>query len=227
MIALAASYLLSFAVFMLIAWMTPARGWRLFAALFALGVGIGSFNLLIEAIAFDVIGLAQAAQAGAMQAAVFAALAAAATLLAPKAAPSAPALRFDLFRLIGIVVAYQALYIAAGILVFPYVAAFYADHHIPHISEVLALQAVRACVFVVSSLLVLRGGLRYAPLVLGVAFSVIGGLAPLLPDNPLMPPEVRGPHAIEVGVSNFLFGAITGWLLTRKAPRSPTPVAAR
>lgn len=224
MIALAASHLLTFLVFMLIAWATPTRGWRLFLALFALGVGIGAFNLMIEALAFAVISPAQAAQATIIQATTFAALAAVATLLAPSAPSTAAQMRLDPLRLIGVVAAYLVLYISAGMLVFPFVAAFYADLHVPDIRQVLALQAARACVFVASSVLLLRGGLRYAPFVLGVAFSVIGGLAPLLPENPLMPPEVRGPHAIEVGISNFLFGAFTGWLLTHK--QAPTPAAA-
>lgn len=216
MIVLAASYLLILIAFTLIAWATPARGWRLFLALLALGAGVGSFNLLIEAIAFGVIAWAQAANAFAMQLGVFALLAALVTLASPKRpATSAPTLRLGPLRIAGVVLGYEALYVTAGMLVFPYVAAFYADHHIPAIGEVLALQAMRALVFVASSILVLRGGLRFAPLVLGVAFSVIGGLSPLLPDNPLMPPEVRVPHAVEVGISNFLFGALTGWLLTR------------
>ncbi|MBC7768241.1 MAG: hypothetical protein H7124_05590 [Phycisphaerales bacterium] len=225
MIALCASYLLILAVFMLITWATHARGWGLVAGLFALGLGVGSFNLLIEAVAFGVLSWQEAAKSFAVQTAVVAALAALAMLAARLFPPAlnAPTLRFDAPRLIAIVLAYEALYITAGVAVFPYVSDYYAAHQIPHIGEVMALQAARACIFAAVAAVLLRGGLRYASLVLGVAFSVVGGLAPLLPDNPFMPPQLRALHAIEVGVSNFLFGAIVGWLLTRK----PKPASAQ
>jgi hypothetical protein len=80
-----------------------------------------------------------------------------------------------------------------------------------------AATRLRALIFAASTVLVLAGGLRNAALALGAAFPIVGGLAQLLPDNPFMPPEVRGPHAIEVGVSNFQFGAIAAALPTRGA----------
>lgn len=228
MIALSGSYLLIFAVFVLIILTTSARGWRLGAGLLALGLGVGSFNLLIEAVGFGVLSWLEAAQAFAVQSAVVGLLVALAIVAARLRAPAqnAPALRFDVARLVAIIIAYEVLYITAGVMVLPYVADFYATQQIPHIGVVLGLQAVRACIFAAVAAVLLRGGLRYAPLVLGVAFSVVGGLAPLLPDNPFMPPEMRAFHAIEVGVSNFLFGAIVGWLLTGKPKPTLTEATA-
>ncbi|WP_152530925.1 hypothetical protein [Sediminibacterium sp. C3] len=55
---------------------------------------------------------------------------------------------------------------------------------------------------------------RYAVLV-GMVFSILGGIAPLLPPNNLMPAVIRVGHGFEVGISNFLFGWITGVVLYR------------
>jgi hypothetical protein len=49
-------------------------------------------------------------------------------------------------------------------------------------------------------------------LLVGLAFA--GFMIPeLLLPNPIMPWPVRSVHMVEVGVSNFLFGAITALLL--------------
>jgi len=70
---------------------------------------------------------------------------------------------------------------------------------------------------------------RHAALALGLAFSVLGGVVPLLPDNPLMPPNIRFAHSIEIGVSNFIFGVILAYLfIPRPAPAGAaalTPLA--
>ncbi|HEX5426443.1 MAG TPA: hypothetical protein VFW94_23035, partial [Candidatus Acidoferrales bacterium] len=55
-----------------------------------------------------------------------------------------------------------------------------------------------------------------AALFLGAAYSILGGIAPLLLPNPFMPPNIRLAHGFEVGISNFVFGMIVGWALTAK-----------
>ena len=216
MIGLPLSYALDVLVLALAAWATPMRGIRLFLALFVLSWLIGSFSLVIEAAAFSVMNVQQAlagAGAGAVQFALMAGLVTAgAKWVKPGDAGVAPA-RFTLLRLAGVVAAYIVLYVAAGMLVLPYVREFYAGWPMPSLDVLLPLQVFRALIFAAGSVLFLRGGLRYAPWIIGLAFSVIGGIAPLLPDNPFMPLAVRLPHMIEVGVSNFLFGFITALLL--------------
>jgi hypothetical protein len=54
--------------------------------------------------------------------------------------------------------------------------------------------------------------------VLALVYSVIAGIAPLLPDNPYMPPDVRFYHGIEVSVSNFIFGLVVGYLFSWRRP---------
>ncbi len=53
---------------------------------------------------------------------------------------------------------------------------------------------------------------------LGAAFAVFVG-ALLLHENPLMPGQIRMLHLVEISVSNFLFGLVVGYLLTRLVRR--------
>ena len=224
MITLSLSYLLDILVLALAAWASPMRGWRLFLALFALSWLIGSFNLVIEAVAFAVMTPQQALLGAAASAALFALMSllvtVGATALKRNDAGIVPA-RFTALRLAGVIVAYLVLYITAGVLILPYVRKFYPDSSLPTLDLVITLQVFRALVFAAGSALLLRGGVRYAPWILGLAFSVLGGIAPLLPDNPFMPLGMRMPHMLEVGVSNFLFGFVTAILLrSKRAQRS-------
>ena len=44
----------------------------------------------------------------------------------------------------------------------------------------------------------------------------MGGVAPLLPDNPLIPPHVRFANTIGIGVSNFIYGVVLAFLFRPK-----------
>ena len=81
-----------------------------------------------------------------------------------------------------------------------------------------AVQVVRSLIFVGAVYPLLKSGLRGAPLVLALVYGVIGGLAPLLPDNPYMPVDIRFYHAIETSLSNLLFGLVVGSLFSRRPP---------
>ena len=43
-------------------------------------------------------------------------------------------------------------------------------------------------------------------LLVGLVFSIVGGIAPLIPPSEEMPQFIRVAHAYEVGISNFLYG---------------------
>jgi hypothetical protein len=77
---------------------------------------------------------------------------------------------------------------------------------------------VRSLIFVGAVYPLIKNGLHSAPLVLALVYSVIGGVAPLLPDNPYMPADIRFYHGIEVAVSNFLFGLAVGYLFNWRRP---------
>jgi hypothetical protein len=217
---------LDFIALTLLAAMTPARGARLLLALLALAFGIGVVNVLDEAVTFQVMALPAALAAGAMNTAILAALCALSVLVVGKAGGqgSPPlALRLTAPRVLGLILVYVALYFVAGMLIYPFVRGFYAGTKIPGLPTLLAMQAARGAVYVASCLLLLRQGPGFAPLTLGVALALIAGLAPLAGENPLMPAQVRAYHAIEIGWSNFVFGALMAWVLT---PRRRRPTAA-
>jgi hypothetical protein len=69
----------------------------------------------------------------------------------------------------------------------------------------------------------MRLGLRYPEIVVGLLLAVVGGIAPLSGSSGGMPEAVRMVHAVEVGISNFLFGVVIAWLLK---PRRPEVAAA-
>lgn len=215
------AYLIAnFAALSVAAFASRVGGRRLMLALVVLGFAVGSLNIMIEAYAFGVTGPGQTVRSMATQLPVFLVLGPAAAWLSDRfgsrdGPPLAP--RITSLRLLGVILAYMGLYMAAGLLAYPHVQAFYADKVMPSFDRLLLLQAVRALIFAVAALPLLRLSPRYGPVVLGLAFSVIGGIAPLLQDNPFMPPHIRSIHLVEVGISNFLFGVAVA-LLLRPAP---------
>jgi len=208
---------------------SQVRGSSLVARLTLLYFGIGYFNTLDEGMLF--VGLSGREVAGGLVFGLLRALTVTAVLVAisggvGQAARTAsgsagePLLRAPhsagqwLWRLATGDVAYVFLYFVAGILVFPFVKAFYATKTLPGPSTVILMQFFRALVYMGVALPVLRlmRDRRHAAVALGLALAVLGGVAPLLPDNPLMPGYVRLPHTIEIGVSNFIYGVILAWL---------------
>jgi hypothetical protein len=87
----------------------------------------------------------------------------------------------------------------------------------------LPIEWVRGLIFVVGAwpwLPLLRSRGR-AILFLGAAYSILGGIAPLLLPNPLMPGPIRLAHGFEVGISDFIFGALVGWTLAAQSKVAP------
>ena len=52
---------------------------------------------------------------------------------------------------------------------------------------------------------------------LALSFPILAGVAPLLLPNPYLPGHVRLAHGFEIGISNFVYGLLLGYVLTRKA----------
>jgi len=212
--------LLNLAVLVIVARASAARGWRLVGMLYLLGFVAGSANNLLEAVAFGVMNLPDVATAAIPALIIFAVLAPLAVILAGRWKRSDEALveevRVTLPIVLAVIAAYEFLYWGAGALVFPYIADFYAMRRIPPAGLVASLQILRSLIFVGAAWPLLKSGLKSAPLVLALVYGIIAGVAPLLPDNPYMPPDIRFYHAIETSVSNTLFGLIVGWLFTRR-----------
>jgi hypothetical protein len=221
---LAFYFLLNLAVLNLAAWLSEGRRWPLFLALLAFGLGVGMVNSLIEAVAFAVMTPRDALAAVGGSVVIFALLAAAAVLLSGRGFRGSSATarpEITPARLALVVLAYELLYFGAGMLVYPYVADFYATRRLPPVGLLAGLAAFRALLFVAWTWPLLRLAPRHAPWLVGLGFAIIAGIAPLLPDNPYMPADIRFYHAIETGISNFLFGWILAWLLQ---PRLGRPV---
>lgn len=216
---------LNLAVLWIVARASSASGWRLILMLFLLGFVAGSANNLVEALFFGVMPTRAIGAAAVPAAIIFAILSPVAVLLSGRwrTAGSAPPVEggFTPLTLLGVVIAYELLYWGAGTLVYPYIANFYATRSLPPVHLVAAVQIVRSLIFVGAAYPLLKSGLRGAPLVLALVYSVIGGVAPLLPDNPYMPADIRFYHAIETSTSNFLFGLVVGFLFTRRRPAVP------
>lgn len=214
--------LLNLAVLWIVARAASASGARLMAMLFLAGFVVGSANSLVEAVFFHVLGPKEVVTAAVAAGILFAILSPLAVLLAGRWRNGAARTEgggFTPLTLLGVVAAYELLYWSAGTLVFPYIEHFYATRALPPGYAVAAMQVLRSLIFVGAVYPLLKSGLRAAPLVLALVYSVIGGIAPLLPDNPYMPPDVRFYHGIEVTVSNFIFGLVVGILFGWR-PRS-------
>jgi hypothetical protein len=80
----------------------------------------------------------------------------------------------------------------------------------------IPFQILRAMLWTLLALPVVRslkGSWQETALSLGFMFAVLLSDLLLLP-NPYMPESVRMSHLVETALSNFIFGAFSGWLLT-------------
>ena len=111
---------------------------------------------------------------------------------------------------------YLLLYYGAGMIIFPYVRDFYATQHLPSAGTIIALQLlIRGPVFVLICIGMARmlGMSRLGgAITVGLLFTLLSGVAPLLIPNPYFPDSVRWVHFCEVVSENFVFGAVVAWL---------------
>ena len=113
---------------------------------------------------------------------------------------------------------YVFLYYGFGMIIYPFVRDFYATQHLPSVGTIVTLQFfVRGPAFVLLCLLLARmiGLPRYAgAIAVGIVFTLLTGVAPLLMPNPFFPDSVRWVHFCEVTSENFVLGAFVTWLWT-------------
>ena len=114
---------------------------------------------------------------------------------------------------------YVFLYFLAGTIVFPFVRDYYATQHIPSAGQIVSLQFfLRGPVFILVCLTLLR--MFRLPhfsgaLAVGLAFTLMSGVAALIMPNGIFPDTVRWAHFCEVTSSNFVFGFVVAWLWGR------------
>jgi hypothetical protein len=211
------------------------RGWRLAGALAIVLYGIFSFTSIIEAVFFGFLSARIGVVILLMTALSTAIFTPALLLFAKKGAPGTASpewrLRLTPGRVATGSAAYLVIYFAFGMMVFPFIADFYTGMGTPPPLQMIGMALlVRGPIFVaLAALVIAMSGARRTETILmvAVAMSVIGGVAPLIVPNSLFPDPVRWAHFVEVTTENFLFGGILGFLLTRRtspAVELPAPV---
>ncbi|UCC31620.1 MAG: hypothetical protein JSU86_04945 [Phycisphaerales bacterium] len=141
------------------------------------------------------------------------------------------------------VVAYVTLYVAFGYFIVwqhPVAREFYGGggsrsgsfpahilYLVQHHPRLLALQALRALMWVALALPVIRmmkGHWVETALAVAMLFGVVFSIQLLVP-NPWMPQTLRMLHLLETSTSNFMFGFLLGWLFScpdRRPYAAPT-----
>ncbi len=132
------------------------------------------------------------------------------------------------WRLAATVAVFAVCYIAAGLVIYPFVKAYYAGRTLPQPTVMLAMQVLRSLAILGAAYPLLRtfASRRDAMLVLGVALPAFGAIVPMLPSNPLMPPSVRLVHTLETAPYLALFGVLLAvWFgpPSRRAEAAPVP----
>ena len=200
--------------------------------LFLMYFGISYVNTLDEAVLFQVMSPAVAAQPlahGATTAFTVAVLLALSVNRmqvqnSPPDSDSIPRSPLNwLWKLVAGSLLYCILYLVAGAGVHPFIEKFYAVRWLPSLGQLIAIQFCRGLLYIGIALPFIKrmaGKRLQAGVILGLCYSVLGGIAPLLLRNPYMPPEVRFAHSIEVGVSNFLFGMVISYLFVESTTTS-------
>jgi hypothetical protein len=205
------------------------KGWRLGLALFSIPVVIAAVNML-EGVIFltnakiDWRGIFLLTVAGyALAAALWTVIFNRKAVAASAGDWAIPTRTFPqkLWRFAFCSAAYVFLYLLAGMIIFPYVREYYATQHLPSMGQIILLQFfVRGPVFVMTCLVLLRmfrlNGWSGA-LSVGLAFTILSGVATLILPNPFFPDNVRWVHFCEVTSSNFVFGCVVGLVWGRPA----------
>ncbi len=216
---------LTIAVLALVVRASRAVGWRAVWIVFLIYFGIGWINTLDEAVLFQVLPMGIGFQTlvnGATLAFTIAVL----LVLSlnrmgeitdsRRADMTAPRDKSWIWKMFAGGFLYFALYCIAGAAIQPFIRAFYANRKLPSVSELFVIEFFRGLLYIAVVLPLVRSlAVRkfQAAIVLGVCFSVLGGLAPLLLSNEYMPVSIRIAHSFEVGISNFVFGLLLGYLI--------------
>ena len=205
------------------------RGLKLVFSVFVLHYIIGHFNLQIEAYIFNVTDRAETVNhmfQGLFITSVFAPVF---IYIFNKWGGQTTSLKFKnrsvvgwIWRVLFGVFLYFIFYLTAGMVLqatYPGLMDFYKDK-LPAFDIMLFTQFPRGLLFVSMAILILRTSelkLIKKAILVGLIFSILGGIAPLIPPSEFMPGNIRLVHGIEVGISNFLYGLALGFLLGQKA----------
>jgi hypothetical protein len=208
---------------------TETHGWAVVWTLFVAYGLIGTVNIMLEGVFFNIFPIAAGMRFLASGLITGFALSAAMVLVAGKMSAEryegkpAQLRKGWLLRLPVLAFAYVILFFVAGGLVYPYVRHFYENRVMPSMGSIVGGEFVRGLIYAVAMLPAARlmSGHRWrAAAILGLCLSVFGGVAPiLLPNNKYLPADILPYHLVEVGCENFLLGVIGAWLFVTKTAR--------
>ncbi|MDH3649415.1 MAG: hypothetical protein OEQ53_07010 [Saprospiraceae bacterium] len=203
-------------------------GLKLSVSLFLIYFLIGNFNILIEALIFNVTDQAETIKEvfnGFCTILVFSPFFV--YLLGkwksiPLQINSVPRSIFNwIWRIVVAYLLYLFVYLLAGFILqtaYPPLMTFYEDK-IPPVDLIFQTQILRALIFAGITILILKTTdlkIFIKAILIGVVFSILGGVAPLIPPNEFMPYYIRLGHFFEVGISNFIYGFLVAYLLSQK-----------
>jgi hypothetical protein len=216
---------------------TETYGWSVIWTLFLAYGLIGTVNIMLEGIFFNIFPLAAGIRLLASGLITAFVLSAAIVVVAGKISAQGYEQRHAqltkgwLFRLPVLAFAYVILFFVAGGLVYPYVQHFYANRVMPSMGAILGVEFLRGLVYAVAMLPFARLAMGHrwrAAGIFGLCLSVFGGVAPLLlPNNKYLPADILPYHLVEVGCENFLLGVIGALLFVAKTPKATTSTVNR
>ena len=222
---------LCIAVLSYVAVRSTASGAELFVALVGLSFGSGALINLTEGALFDVIkvadvpvGLAWELLNSALMSAVI--VFAVRPLRAESPGGSSEAERWSvtalLWRVLAGVCTFCACYTVAGMIIFPFVREYYTVRTMPPMGAIFSMQVLRALALMAVAFPVVRiiPSRKHARIALMMALPTLGGIAPLLPANPLMPAAVRLVHACEITPYYALYGFLLATWFGKKPVKS-------
>ncbi len=85
--------------------------------------------------------------------------------------------------------------------------------------------ALLLVVFALPLIKMMKGGRLEAALTVACVLGVLGGLAPVLSAGPFFPGTIQVGGAAEMTISNFLYGALVGYLFSYSEPKAAVPGA--
>ena len=205
------------------------KGIRLSLSVFVIYIIIGNLNLIVEAIIFNLVSFETALIALPRDIIMTLFISSALVYVLGKWDSKTEIIEYQSITALGWVwriavgdFLYLFFYIAAGITLmtlYPELMEFYNEKAPPPPEIIFGTQLIRGLVFVLAAILICSTmnltRLKKAVLV-GLIFSILGGIAPLILPNEVMPLNLRMGHLFEVGISNFLYGYLLGYLLTQK-----------
>lgn len=204
------------------------KGLKLAFSVFVIYYLIGHFNLLIEAYIFNVTDRSETLKDMLQGIFIGLFLSPALVYLFNKWSSESTQLTFERrsvvswsWRIVSGVFIYLVFYLTAGIILYalyPGLMDFY-EGKIPDPGVMLLTQFPRGFLFVMITILILRTStlsLMRKAILIGLTFSILGAIAPLIPPSELMPANIRLVHGLEVGISNFIYGVLLSYLLQQK-----------